>query len=115
MPEFDFTSFPTLTTPRLILRQSIPSDAEDLFAYLSDPEVLTYEVFGPLKEVSDAVFAIEANQQRFLSKEGITWNIVLKRENRGIGGIGLRPQGVRRECVQNPDGSFQNWGLFGML
>jgi RimJ/RimL family protein N-acetyltransferase len=57
MPEFDFSSFPTLFTPRLILRESVPDDAEDIFSYLSNPKVQknedgtyqNWELFGMLE------------------------------------------------------------------
>ena len=29
--------------------------------------------------------------------------------------LGFRHEGVRRECVRNEDGSYQDWGLYGML
>ncbi len=29
--------------------------------------------------------------------------------------LGFRNEGVRRECERSEDGSYQNWGLFGML
>ena len=29
--------------------------------------------------------------------------------------LGFRHEGVRRECIRSEDGSYQNWGLFGML
>jgi len=29
--------------------------------------------------------------------------------------LGFRHEGVRRECIRNDDGSYQSWGLFGML
>lgn len=35
---FGFSTFPTLITPRLILRETVPSDAADLFNFASDPE-----------------------------------------------------------------------------
>ena len=34
-----FTPFPTLPTPRLILRALRPTDLDDLYAYASDPEI----------------------------------------------------------------------------
>jgi ribosomal-protein-alanine N-acetyltransferase len=182
MPEFDFSIFPTLTTARLILRQSMPEDAADLFSYQSDPEVMKYDSPSvPMKEVAEAGSEIESSRQRFIDKKGITWSIVLKSESRNIGGIGFyfwdksyykadlgytlaRPywrqgittealraiirfgfesmhlhrinadtrmdniastrlleklgfmhEGTRRECILNEDGSYQSWGLFGML
>jgi ribosomal-protein-alanine N-acetyltransferase len=181
MPEFDFSTFPTLTTPRLILRQSVPGDAADLFSLHGDPEVQKYDSEPPLQEIGEAVALIEQNRQRFASKQAITWGIVLKGENHVIGGLGFyfwdksyykadlgysvaRPywrrgiatealravmqfgfetmrlhrinvdtrmdniasvrlmqksgfqhEGVRRECIRNADGTYQSWGLFGML
>jgi ribosomal-protein-alanine N-acetyltransferase len=29
--------------------------------------------------------------------------------------LGFRHEGVRRECIRNEDGTYQSWGLFGML
>jgi RimJ/RimL family protein N-acetyltransferase len=29
--------------------------------------------------------------------------------------LGFQHEGVRRECIRSEDGSYQNWGLFGML
>ena len=29
--------------------------------------------------------------------------------------LGFRAEGVRRECIRNPDGTYQSWGLFGLL
>jgi ribosomal-protein-alanine N-acetyltransferase len=181
MAEFDFSTIPTLTTPRLILREILPGDAVDLFSYASDPEVQKYDSDPPMREIAEAVAMIEQGGQRFISKKAIGWGIELKEENRLIGGIGFyfwdksyyktdlgytvarpywrrgiatealralmqfgfetmhlhrinvdtrmdniaslrlmqklgfRHEGVRRECIRNEDGTYQNWGLFGML
>jgi hypothetical protein len=37
MTEFDWSTFPTLITPRLVLRQIVPADAADLFGMHGDP------------------------------------------------------------------------------
>jgi len=181
MAEFDFSTIPTLTTPRLILREILPGDAADLFSFASDPEVQKYDSDPPMREMAEAVAMIEQGGQRFISKKAIGWGIELKEENRLIGGIGFyfwdksyyktdlgytvarpywrrgiatealralmqfgfetmhlhrinvdtrmdniaslrlmqklnfRHEGVRRECIRNEDGTYQNWGLFGML
>jgi len=178
---FDFSIFPTLTTPRLILREIAPSDAADLFSFHSDPEVQKYDSDPPMREIAEAVSSIEQIGQRFTSKQAINWGIVQKEENRVIGGLGFyfwdrsyyktelgytvarphwqrgiateavralmqfgfetlhlhrinvdtrmdnigsvrlmqklgfRHEGVRRECIRNGDGTYQSWGLFGML
>jgi ribosomal-protein-alanine N-acetyltransferase len=181
MTEFDFSTFPTLATPRLILRQSTPGDTADLFSFHSDPEVQKYDSDPPMREIDEAVGAIEHGRQMFASKEAIIWGIELREESRLIGGIGFyfwgrvyyktdmgytvarpywrrgiateairavmqfafetlclhrinvdtrmdniasvrlmqklgfRHEGVRRECIHSQDGTYQNWGLFGML
>jgi ribosomal-protein-alanine N-acetyltransferase len=181
MAEFDFSTFPTLTTPRLILREILPGDAADLFGYASDPEVQKYDSDPPIREIAEAVAMIEQRGQWFIFKQAISWGIELKEKNRLIGGLGFyfwdksyyktdlgytlarpywrrdiateavrallqfgfetmhlhrinvdtrmdniaslrlmqklgfRHEGVRRECIRNEDGTYQNWGLFGML
>ncbi|MDI1444044.1 GNAT family N-acetyltransferase [Polyangium sp. 6x1] len=37
-----FTPFPTLETPRLVLRELVPADAEAIFRIQSNPEVVRY-------------------------------------------------------------------------
>jgi [ribosomal protein S5]-alanine N-acetyltransferase len=181
MTGFDFSTFPTLVTPRLILREITPGDAADLFSFTSDPEVQKYDSDPPMCEISEAVSAIEKAGQQFISKKAIAWGIELRQENRLIGSIGFyfwgesyyktdlgytvarpywrqgiatealralmqfgfetlhlhrinvdtrmdnlasvrlmqklgfRQEGVRRECIRNEDGSYQSWGLYGML
>ena len=181
MAGFDFSTFPILTTPRLILREITPGGAADLFSFHSDPEVQKYDSDPPMREIAEAVFLIEKIGQWFTSGQAISWGITLKGEDRLIGGLGFyfwervyyktelgysvarpywrrgiateavraltqfgfetlhlhrinvdtrmdniasvrlmqklgfRHEGVRRECIRNDDGSYQSWGLFGML
>jgi len=181
MPEFDFSTFPILTTPRLILREIVPEDAADLFNMNSDSEVLKYDVDPVMQDVAEAARWIEKVRQYVAAKEALSWAVCLKQENRMIGDmvfifwgkvyykadlgyriarpywqrgiatealrammqfgfetmhlhrinvdtrmdniasvrlmqkLGFRHEGVRRECVRNEDGSYQDWGLYGML
>ena len=178
---FDFSSFPVLTTPRLVLREMTVEDAADFFVFASDPEGQKYDSDPPLGQLAEALQIIEENHQRFLAKKSINWGITLVEEQRVIGNIGFyfyhqeyykvdlgytvaRPywrkgvatealgavvkfafetigvhrinvdtrmdnlaslglmraagfqyEGARRECVRNADGTYQTWGLFGML
>ena len=90
MTDFDFTTFPILTTPRLVLRQGVPEDAADAFSYLSDPEVMKYDSPSiPMRELAEASAAIEDSGRRFAAKEAIGWSIFLKEENRVVGSIGF--------------------------
>lgn len=181
MTEFDFSTFPTLFTPRLILREFTPGDAADLFSIYSDPEVSKYDSDPPMQKTDEASDFIEKTGQEFAAKKSIWWAICLKDENRLIGDVvfffwnqayykadlgyglaraywrrgiaaeavravtkfgfetlglhrinvdtrmdniasvrlmqklGFHHEGVRRECIRNADGTYQSWGLFGML
>lgn len=181
MPEPDFSTFPTLTTPRLVLRQIRPEDAADLFAFLSDPEVQKYDSDPPLREMAEADAEIERRSAWHAARQAISWGVTLRGEDRVIGCIGFyfwdrhtyktelgytvaRPywrrgiatealravarygfeslrlhrinvdtrmdnlasvrlmqklgfvhEGVRRECILNEDGTYQNWGIYGLL
>lgn len=67
---------PTLTTPRLVLRQIRAGDAAALFAVLSDPEVMNWWSSGPhqsLAETADYVASNAAEGQGFTC-----WAITLR-------------------------------------
>jgi ribosomal-protein-alanine N-acetyltransferase len=181
MPAFDFSTFPVLTTPRLVLREWAAADAADLFQMNSDPEVLKYDVDPPLRDVAEAAALIEKIGRHFAARESISWAISLQGESRLTGEVvfffydgayykadlgyrmarafwrrgiateavraavrfgfevmglhrvnvdtrmdnlasvrlmetlGFQHEGVRRECVRSPDGTYQNWGLYGLL
>jgi ribosomal-protein-alanine N-acetyltransferase len=181
MALYDFSFFPTLLTPRLRLRELNPSDANDIFQFRSDPEVLRYMNEPQQRNVSEALTLIEDIRQWFAEKKAITWGITLRGEDRVCGMIGFyfwgkeyyktelgydlarqywgqgiaieamravvkfgfeemklhrvnvdtrmdnlpsvrlvqragfTHEGVRRECIRNPDGTYQSWGMFGLL
>jgi [ribosomal protein S5]-alanine N-acetyltransferase len=181
MTEFDFTTFPILNTPRLVLRQITAGDAANLLSMNSDPEVLKYDVDPPMKDIPEALAEIEKYTKSFTDKQSIGWGVCLKEEDRLIGDfvfffynqayykadlgyrlaqpywrqgyatealcaiiqfafetlnlhrinvdtrmenlasvrlmkkVGFTHEGVRRECVLNADGSYQSWGLYGLL
>lgn len=178
---FDFSTFPTLTTRRLVMREITAGDAADLFSFQSDPEVQKYDSDPPMQEVSEASALIVKMSEWFAARQAICWGITFKGEDRLIGWFGFyfwsrchykadlgytiaRPywrqgiarealsammqfgfegmhlhrinvdtrmdniasvylmeklgfthEGVRRECIRNADGSYQSWGLYGML
>ena len=70
MAEFDFSTFPTLTTPRLILREIIPGDAADLFSYASDPEVQKYDSDPPMREITRSDFTDRADRSMVHLRQG---------------------------------------------
>ncbi|HPE69698.1 MAG TPA: GNAT family N-acetyltransferase [Thermotogota bacterium] len=80
-----FEKLDILTTPRLILRPMKESDAPDMFAYASNPEVTRYTLWETHRSLEDAQVFLQG--QEFSQKEGLVhnWAIVWKEQNRMIG------------------------------
>jgi ribosomal-protein-alanine N-acetyltransferase len=80
------TTFPTLATDRLVLRQITEEDAPALFEVWSDPEVARYL---PRAAMTDPVEALQRVQKlASLYPEGIIWAIV-PRDSAAIAGTVL--------------------------
>lgn len=90
-----FALAPTLETARLLLRQITLGDADAIFAFQSDPEVLRYyrsEAFTRLEQTQEYLQrAIEAQQRH----ERLGWAIILKGSQQLIGRIHLGDWSVR--------------------
>ncbi len=87
-PASPFASFPELQTPRLRLRQLRPSDADAMFAILSDAEVTRtfgLERFTLIEEAKQRIRAINAG---FHQQASLRWAIVRAEENVLIGTCG---------------------------
>lgn len=85
---FAFASFPELQTPRLRLRQLRPSDANAMFAILSDVEVTRtfgLERFTLIEEAEQRIRAINAG---FRQQASLRWAIVRAEEDVLIGTCG---------------------------
>ncbi|MBZ0282699.1 MAG: GNAT family N-acetyltransferase [Anaerolineae bacterium] len=88
MELFDFTAFPVLNTPRLTLRQLLPSDAEAVFQIRGDYEVTKYntgKAYATVQEASDLISAIESAYQ---AQNEIRWGITRKGHSLVIGMCG---------------------------
>jgi len=82
-------SIPKLETERLVLREVTREDAEDIFVYLSDQEVMKYFGMEPFQTIEDAYREIDWYQEKMRYKTGIRWGITLKETNRVIGSCGF--------------------------
>jgi ribosomal-protein-alanine N-acetyltransferase len=80
-----FTHFPALTTNRLHLRQIRPTDAEALFAIMSDQEVMEFYGQEPHQSIDDTRALIQRLQDLYDRRETIFWGITLKGEDTVIG------------------------------
>ena len=91
--------FLTLQTPRLILRKLVITDAEDIFAYASDPQVTSYVLWEPHQSIDDTFdyinnFAFEL----YRSGDGINWGLVEKESNKLIGTCSLHTTPVHKRA-----------------
>jgi ribosomal-protein-alanine N-acetyltransferase len=84
-----FTRIPTIETPRLILRQIEPRDAEALFATFSDEVVMEFYGEAPHRSVDDSRELIRKQQGWYARRGGIRWGITRKGDDTVIGSCGL--------------------------
>jgi ribosomal-protein-alanine N-acetyltransferase len=84
-----FTWFPRLETPRLVLRQIQPEDAEAIFATFSDEQVMEFYGHLPHRSVEDSRELIRQQHVWYAKREGIRWGITRKGEKRVIGSCGF--------------------------
>ncbi len=81
---------PVLQTERLVLRGFDPSDAVDVFAYASGPNVGPRAGWEPHKTIEDSRRVVE----RFI-RGGEVWAVVEKKTGHVIGSVGLHKRGPR--------------------
>jgi ribosomal-protein-alanine N-acetyltransferase len=85
---FDFSTFPTLTTARLNLRELLLSDAPDVLIFRGDPDVQRYN--GPvLQTIGEVQTLIEEVRAEYTAQEGLTWAVTLKNSVTVLGLFGF--------------------------
>jgi [ribosomal protein S5]-alanine N-acetyltransferase len=75
-----FDPFPVLETPRLLLRQLQPSDANAIFRNHSDPEVTRYLGRDPDATIEPSRQRLQLALDSVRDHTGIRWGIVLRDE-----------------------------------
>lgn len=100
MLSIDFSSFPVLTTERLVLRQLQVSDAEAMFAMRSDPLVMRHVNRPMARTIADASALIELIDSRIAANEAIHWAITVKGEDAFIGLIGFWRLMKEHHCAE---------------
>ncbi len=100
MLEVKFTTFPTLQTPRLLLREILPSDAEAIFKMRSDERVMRYIGKSPMKDIGEAKELIETYRKAYEQNEAVNWAICLREQPEWqIGTLGFwRMDKVNHRC-----------------
>ena len=80
-----FTSFPSLSTKRLLLQQIMPEDAEALFAIRSDEETMKYLGQELYESLAETITVIKLMEERYVHKQSLRWCIKLKGDDKLIG------------------------------
>ncbi|KEO81248.1 GNAT family N-acetyltransferase [Tumebacillus flagellatus] len=91
--------FPRVETERLVLRRVTQEDADDVFAFLSDPEVMEYYGNDPFPR-EKVPTTIQNYDSMFEDKRGIRFGIEEKATGRIIGTCGLQFWDHRDRCAE---------------
>ncbi|MFN8450152.1 MAG: GNAT family N-acetyltransferase [Anaerolineae bacterium] len=75
-PVFDFSSFPILHTPRLLLREIVQSDADAIFTIRGDIRVTRLNSGRPMESLDEARELIDKGRQAYDDHRRIDWGIV---------------------------------------
>jgi ribosomal-protein-alanine N-acetyltransferase len=103
--------FLTLQTPRLILRKLAITDAEDIFAYASDPQVTTYTAWETHRSINETYeYLNNFVFQMYRSGKGMNWGIVMKENGKLIGTCSLHTTSVHRRAELGYVLSRNYWG-----
>jgi ribosomal-protein-alanine N-acetyltransferase len=86
--QLDFTPFPVLETPRLILREPVLSDSADIFEMRSDPEVMKYIPRPLATSLTDVEVLLDQIAGFVARNERINWAIEWKETGKVVGLIG---------------------------
>lgn len=90
MQQVSFTPFPLLTTQRLLLRQMIDADGEQVFKLKCDKTTLEFLDKAPMESLAEAILQINKINEDAASNTGITWGIALNEKPEiMIGSIGF--------------------------
>jgi len=120
-------SFPVLESDRLIFREFIASDAEDLFFIRSNEQIMEFMDTDKHSSVLESDSLILQIKQSFKNKTGINWAIVEKSSNKVIGyfgfwrlirehcraeiGFALKPEFWRKGFMSEAINTFVDFGF----
>lgn len=81
--------FPCIDTERLRLRPVTKEDADDLYLYLSDPDVMKYMGLQPYESAESVQEEIDWYASIYEKGTGIRWGITMNGDDRVIGSCGF--------------------------
>lgn len=85
--ELNFNPFPVLETERLIIRALTNADAEDVFAFRSNPDAMRFVPRPLQRNTDDALEMIGMINHNIASNDCIAWGVELKSSGRIIGSV----------------------------
>lgn len=94
-PPFDWSEFPRLETPRLILREARTEDREGLFGLYADEEVMRYIPLDPFESIEEADDEMSWHARIFREQTGLRWMIEERDTGEFVGTCGFL--GLERE------------------
>ena len=81
----DWTSLPTITTPRLVIRLISDDDVDAMFEVFSDAEVMRYWSTPPLANRAGAVELVNEIHESFARQVMLKWGVARRPDNYLIG------------------------------
>lgn len=94
-----FEEIPVLESGRLVLRGFSDNDIDDIFEYASIPEVTVFLPWETHRSIDDTKKFLKLSKDMFEKKDNIDFAIVLKSENKVIGGISIRKWNNENRCA----------------
>lgn len=89
MEIFDFTTYPTLETERLILRKLSRFDAPAIYEIRNDYQVTKYNIGDAYTNLEQARVLINNIQSEFADRKTIRWGITVKPDDKVVGMVGF--------------------------
>jgi [ribosomal protein S5]-alanine N-acetyltransferase len=89
MLKIEFTSFPELSSSRIVLREITMDDAGDIYSQRTNPKTMKYLDRPLLENLEAAVAFIEKMKADFMQHDGISWMIKQKASGEVMGTVGL--------------------------
>lgn len=106
----ELPAFPVLTTERLMLREVVADDADDLLVFRGDAEVQQYNLV-PMRDVREARSLVRTMQGWYATGYAIQWGITVYGENRVLGLCGVHDWSKhRRRAAIGYDLVRSHWG-----
>src|ERR1051325_9808334 len=84
-----FREMPVIRTPRLILRKLSMEDAEQMFAYASDPQMTRFTTWDTHRSIDDTLAFLAEAERRYEDGKPIAYGVVHTASKRLIGTCGL--------------------------